>query len=91
MERSLRAILGNQALLRLQDPVQLNHYSEPEPDIAVVRVHPLDYEDHHPTPDETYLLVEVADTTLRRDRELKALLCAQAGVADYWILDLTGQ
>ncbi len=88
IERVLKAHLGDRVLLRLQDPVQLNEYSEPEPDVAVVRTHPLDYEDHHPTPAEVYLLIEVADTTLKRDRELKAPAYAQAGILDYWILDV---
>jgi Uma2 family endonuclease len=48
-------------LFRFQDPIQLDDYSEPEPDIAVVKIDPLDYEDHHPLPNEVYLLIEVSD------------------------------
>jgi len=88
IERVLKARFGNRVLLRFQDPIQLNDYSEPEPDVAVVKVDPLDYEDHHPTPQEVYLLIEVADSTLRRDRELKAPAYAQSGIQDYWILDV---
>lgn len=46
------------------------------------------YEEHHPTPSEVYLLIEVADSTLKRDRELKAPAYAQSGIQDYWILDV---
>lgn len=88
IERVLKAHLGDRALLRFQDPVQLSNYSEPEPDVAVVKVDPLDYEDHHPTPSEVYLLIEVADSTLKRDRELKAPVYARSGIQDYWILDV---
>ena len=88
IERVLKAHLGDRALLRFQDPIQLNDYSEPEPDVAVVKVDPLDYEDHHPAPSEVYLLIEVADSTLKRDRELKAPVYAQSGIQDYWILDV---
>ena len=88
IERVLKARLSDRVLLRFQDPIQLDDYSEPEPDIAVVKVNPLDYEEHHPTPSEVYLLIEVADTTLKRDRELKAPAYAQSGIQDYWILDV---
>lgn len=88
IERVLKARLGDRVLLRFQDPIQLGDYSEPEPDVAVVTVDPLDYEDHHPTPSGVYLLIEVADTTLKRDRELKAPAYAQSGIQDYWILDV---
>jgi Uma2 family endonuclease len=88
IERVLKVRLGNRVLLRFQDPIQLNDYSEPEPDVAVVKVDPLDYEDHHPTPSEVYWLIEVADSTLKRDRELKAPAYAQSGIQDYWILDV---
>jgi Uma2 family endonuclease len=88
IERVLKACLGDRVLLRFQDPIQLDDYSEPEPDVAVVHVDPLDYEDHHPTPGEVYLVIEVADSTLKRDRELKAPAYAQSGIQDYWILDV---
>jgi Uma2 family endonuclease len=80
--------LSGLVLVRLQDPVQLNDYSEPEPDISVVMVDPLDYEDHHPTPSEVYLIIEIADTTLRKDCGIKATIYAQSGIADYWVLNI---
>ena len=88
-ERLLRNRLGEQVLLRLQSPIQVNDYSEPEPDIAVVRVDPLDYDDGHPTPSEVYLIIEVADTSLDRDLNFKAKIYAQSGIADYWVLDVS--
>ncbi|WP_309230083.1 hypothetical protein [Oscillatoria sp. FACHB-1407] len=68
----LKARLGNRVLLRFQDPIQRNDYSEPKSDVAVVKIALLDYEDHHPTPGEVYLLIEVVDSTLKRDRSLLA-------------------
>jgi Uma2 family endonuclease len=67
---------------------RLDDYSEPEPDIAVVRVNAQDYEDHHPTSEDIYLLIEVADTTLKRDLEIKAPTYARSGVLEYWVLDI---
>lgn len=87
-ERLLRQRLGEQVLLRLQSPIQLDDYSEPEPDIAVVMPNPLDYDDHHPYPEEVFLLIEVADSSLKYDREVKAIAYAKSGIADYWILDV---
>lgn len=84
----LKQLLADVALVRVQDPVQLNQYSEPEPDIAIVRIEPRKYIDHHPAPDEVFLLIEVADTTLETDRRQKAPLYAQAGISEYWILDV---
>ncbi len=87
-ERLLRQRLGEEVLLRLQSPIQLDDYSEPEPDIAVVMPNPLDYDDHHPYPEEVFLLIEVADSSLKYDREVKAIAYAKSGIADYWILDV---
>ena len=80
--------LGNQAWIAVQDPVKLNERSEPEPDIAVVKIDPLDYADHHPTPTEIYLIIEVADSSLKLDTEIKAKAYSQAGIKDYWVLDV---
>lgn len=90
-EKLLENRLGNQALVRVQEPVQLDDFSEPEPDIAVVRFDPLYYEDHHPNPSEIYLIIEVADTTLSKDCGIKARIYAQSGIADYWVLDVNNR
>ncbi|NJP08792.1 MAG: Uma2 family endonuclease [Leptolyngbyaceae cyanobacterium RU_5_1] len=90
-ERSLRNQLGDRALIRLQDPVQLDDYSEPEPDIAVVNPDPLFYDDHHPTATEVFLLIEVADTSLTYDREIKAPAYAKSGIQEYWVLDVNAR
>lgn len=91
IKRLLETQLGDRVLLRFQDPVQLDDYSEPEPDVAVVQVDSQDYEDHHPTPHEIYLLIEVSDTTFKRDYELKAPAYARSGILDYWLLDVSRQ
>ena len=88
IDRVLSQRLAGQVLLRFQDPVRLNDFSEPEPDVAIVRIDPLDYEDHHPTPTEIFWLIEVADSTLRRDRDLKVPVYGRSGIQEYWILDV---
>jgi Uma2 family endonuclease len=74
-------------LVRPQQPVSLAA-SEPQPDVAVVRGDDADFVQRHPQPAEIGLLVEVADTTLRRDRGAKCELYAAAGVPEYWIVNL---
>ncbi|RFP57973.1 MAG: Uma2 family endonuclease [Limnothrix sp. CACIAM 69d] len=90
LARLLGRQLGETVLIRLQDPIALNDQSQPEPDLAIVLPHPLDYADHHPTPAEIHWLIEVADSTLTYDTQTKARAYAQAGLGDYWVLDLPG-
>jgi Uma2 family endonuclease len=84
----LRNLLAGLALIRIQDPIALSYNSEPEPDIAVVQIDLRLYQDFHPAPDNIFLLVEIADTTLETDRKPKASAYAKAGITDYWILDV---
>ena len=86
IKRLLRHRLGDRVLLGFQDPVRLNDYSEPEPDVAVVQPNTLLYEDHHPTPSEVFLLIEVSDATLKFDRDVKAPAYARSGIAEHWVL-----
>jgi Uma2 family endonuclease len=88
LANELRDQLGNTALVRTQDPIQLDDWSEPEPDLAIVRGTVLDYAERHPCPSDVELVVEVADSTLKQDCEIKDKLYAQAGIAEYWVLDL---
>jgi Uma2 family endonuclease len=80
--------LGDRALIIMQDPLHLDKFSEPEPDLALVRGTIDDYSHSHPQPPDIYLIVEVADTTLKQDCEGKAQLYAQAGILDYWVVDV---
>ena len=88
LAHQLRPKIGEAALIRTQDPIQLDDVSEPEPDLALVQGTILDYAEHHPRPEHVYLIVEVADSTLKQDCEIKDKLYAQASIADYWVLDL---
>jgi len=87
----LQKSLGSLVFLSIHDAVRLDDYSEPEPDISVVIPDPLYYEDHHPIPSEIYLIIEVADTTLRTDCGIKAKIYAESGITDYWVLDVNNR
>lgn len=76
--------LRDRAELRIQMPLAVSEDSEPEPDLAVVP--PGDYSQAHPT--QALLVVELAESSRRKDRELKAALYAAAGVPEYWLVDL---
>jgi hypothetical protein len=70
-----------------QEPITLAD-SEPEPDVVVMRGQIRDYSNRHPGPSDLGLVVEVADSTLDRDRGLKLEIYATNGVAIYWIVNL---
>lgn len=91
IEKLLERRLGEQVLVRLQDPIRLDDYSEPEPDIAVVRPQADFYASRHPVPADVYLIIEVADTTVERDLGGKANLYATAGILDYWVLNVAAR
>ena len=68
-------------------PVTLTN-SEPEPDIAVVKMPASLYDSRHPYPEEIYLLIEVSDTTLEKDLEKKRFVYARAGILEYWVVNV---
>jgi Uma2 family endonuclease len=86
VSRALEAVFAAGYDVRAQLPLHLGPHSMPEPDIAVVRGEPDDYVDHHPR--EAVLVVEVADSSQLHDRKRKAEIYAEAGIPEYWILNL---
>lgn len=85
-EEAARRIFGIGYSVRSQLPLALGGRGQPEPDIAVVTGSARDYAQAHPT--DAVLVIEVSDTTLDFDRTTKAAAYAQAGIADYWIVNL---
>ncbi len=81
-------LIGEQAIVSAQDPVWLSTFSEPEPDIALLRYREDFFRHAHPRPDDVLLIVEVADTSSRYDREVKLPLYARHGILEVWIVDL---
>ncbi len=81
--------LAGRAAVRVQNPVEIGRGTEPNPDIAVVRRPWNGYPRAHPRPEDVFLLVEVADTSLATDRGAKLELYARAGIREIWIVDLT--
>ncbi|MBP0026923.1 Uma2 family endonuclease [Roseofilum sp. Guam] len=79
---------GKRVLVRVQDPVMLDNTSEPEPDLCLAHPRADFYQGGHPQPENIFLLVEVADTTLRGDRDIKIPLYAQAQIPEVWLLNI---
>ena len=75
--------------LRIQVPVALTNINAPEPDIAVARGTEENYSDRHPGPADLPLVIEVADSSLSIDRSTKQRLYANAGIPQYWLVNLS--
>jgi hypothetical protein len=80
--------LAGRARVSIQGSMRLDRYSEPEPDVLVLRPRADDYASAHPGPADVLLAIEVADTSLAYDRTVKLPLYARAGIAEVWIVDL---
>jgi Uma2 family endonuclease len=76
------------ALTRVQNPIRLGEHHEPQPDFALVRRRPGLYASGHPAPEDIFLIVEVADTSVDYDRQVKVPLYARGGVPETWLVDL---
>lgn len=87
--RMFIAALGTRVEVRAQDPITIPaSQSEPEPDLTLVQPREGGYVDRHPYPEEVLLLVEIADTSLRDDRDVKLPVYAAAGIEECWIINL---
>ena len=85
----LTLLLAEHAQVRQAKPMTLSAVnSEPEPDLAIVRRSPQQYRDHHPYPDDVLWLVEYANTSLSKDLDEKKRVYAEAGILEYWVVNL---
>src|SRR2546429_3149605 len=75
-------------LVSAQNPVHLDEYSEPQPDLMLLKPDPDDYTGRHPVAEDVFLLIEVADSTLAYDRGQKLPAYGRAGIPEVWILNL---
>lgn len=91
LDNLVRECLGARVHVRVQNPVRLSLHSEPEPDLAVVVPRADNYRTRHPTPEDVLLIIEVSDTTLPYDRDVKLPLYAAAGIPEVWIADIGGE
>jgi Uma2 family endonuclease len=83
--------VADAAIVRVQSPIRLSSDAEPQPDVATLRSREDFYAGGHPTPEDVLLIIEVSETSLECDREVKLPLYARAGVPEVWIVDLMGE
>lgn len=84
-------LLGKMVIVAAQNPVNLNYNSEPQPDVVLLKPRDDFYENAHPQPEDIFLLIEVADSTVIYDREEKIPLYAQANITEFWLVDINAQ
>lgn len=83
--------LAGKFIVSVQNPVKLNNFSEPEPDMAVLQRVENRYADRLPEAKNALLLIEVADSSYAYDREVKLPAYAQSGIPECWIVKLEAQ
>ena len=82
------SLIVNKAIISIKNPVQLNRFSEPEPDLMLLKPCEDFYSSRYPTADNVLLLIEISDTTLNFDQTQKLRLYAKHQIPEYWILNL---
>jgi Uma2 family endonuclease len=85
-----RLATAARATLSVQDPLVLGRHDEPQPDLALLRYRHDGYATGHPGPPDVLLVIEVADSTVARDRGEKLPLYAAAGIPEMWLVNLPG-
>ncbi len=91
LNRFLVSFVGDSLVVSIQNPIRLDEYSEPQPDVVLLRPHAGWNWRVTPGPRDVVAIVEVADTTLRYDRKVKLPMYALAGIPELWIVDLQGE
>lgn len=84
----LSRLFNGKHIVSTQDPICLDDFSEPQPDVALLRWRDDFYRHAHPTPADVLLVIEVADSTVESDRSYKMPLYAKAGIPEAWLVNL---
>ena len=80
--------VGDRAVVAIQNPAHIDNYNEPQPEVVLIRPREGFYGTAHPAPEDVLLLIEVSETSLRFDRNVKLPIYARSGVREVWIVDL---
>ena len=81
-------IFNDEVVIQVQDPIRLNDFSEPEPDIVLAQIDENNYTERHPKPEDILLIIEVSDSTLYFDRNEKGLAYSRAGIGQYLLVNV---
>jgi Uma2 family endonuclease len=88
LNQALSLFAGKNLIVRVQNPIRLNEYAELQPDLCLLQPRADFYAQAHPIAADARLVVEVADSSIKFDREVKLPLYAQASVPEVWIVNL---
>lgn len=89
LSKLLERRAGDVAMVSIQNSIRIpTNNSQPQPDVALLRLRDDFYSSRRPTPDDVLLLIEVAESSLRRDRKDKVPIYAEAGISEVWVVDL---
>jgi Uma2 family endonuclease len=89
--KKLEKNLGDLVILSVQNSILLADKSQPQPDIAVLKYREDFYKEALPTPADILLIIEVADSSLEYDRDIKSKLYAAAGIPQMWLFDVNAE
>jgi len=88
LARILQIQIAASAIVSVQNPIELSSFSEPQPDLTVLKWRDDFYSQSHPSPSDVLIAIEVSDTTQDRDRGFKIPVYARAGLGEAWLVDL---
>ena len=91
LHMQLSSLLRRRAIVSVHNPIVLNDFSEPEPDIALLKPRDDFYAQAHPRPTDVLLIVEVADISIDYDRDIKLPAYARSGVPEVWLADILAE
>ncbi|MGI8469896.1 MAG: Uma2 family endonuclease [Pyrinomonadaceae bacterium] len=88
LNQTLVVLLGKSVIVAVQNPVHVDEFNEPEPDIALLKPREDFYAENLPAPEDVLLVIEVSDSTVGFNREIKKTLYAAAEIAEFWLVNL---
>ena len=88
LNKLLNRDIGELVVVSVQNPISIDHFSEPQPDVALLKPRADFYSNSHPTPTDVLLAIEVAETSVDYDRGVKMALYARAGIPEAWLIVL---
>jgi Uma2 family endonuclease len=88
LNKLLNRNVGELAIVSVQNPIGINDFSEPQPDLTLLKPRADFYSNSHPVPADVLVVIEVCDTSVEYDRNVKLPLYARAGIPEAWLLIL---
>ena len=88
---TLVTVVGDHAIVRVQGSIRLSAFREPQPDLVLLRPQADFYASRLPGAEDILLIIEIAESSIEYDRDVKARMYADSGVVEYWVADITGR